>query len=116
LPSAKGDGRDHKGGCHFLQPGANSLQVSDDVHRTMEELAADMPEGGGICRCHHLRHRFAVEYLRAGGNIYQLQKILGHSSIKTTEIYLNYLTPDEAFQAQHGDREIVKLGTQVGTQ
>jgi integrase/recombinase XerD len=44
---------------------------------------------------HHLRHWYAVDYLRTGGNIYDLQKILGHSSIRTTELYLEYLTPDE---------------------
>jgi integrase len=46
-------------------------------------------------RRHDLRHRFAVDYLRAGGSIYDLQQILGHASIKTTEIYLAFLTPDE---------------------
>ena len=46
-------------------------------------------------RFHDLRHWFAVDYLRRGGSIYQLQQILGHSSIKTTVIYLAYLTPDE---------------------
>jgi len=47
-------------------------------------------------RFHDLRHWFAVDYLRRGGGIYQLQQILGHSSIKTTELYLAYLTPAEA--------------------
>jgi integrase/recombinase XerD len=57
-------------------------------------------------RFHDLRHWFAVDYLRPaaaggrGGSIYDLQKILGHSSIKTTEIYLDYLTPEEAEQAK----------------
>jgi integrase/recombinase XerD len=46
-------------------------------------------------RFHDLRHLFAVEYLRAGGSIYDLQKILGHTSVKTTEIYLLHLTPEE---------------------
>lgn len=47
-------------------------------------------------RFHDLRHLFAVDYLRNGtGTIYTLQKLLGHSSIKTTELYLNFLTPDE---------------------
>lgn len=46
-------------------------------------------------RFHDLRHRFAVLYLRKGGNIYALQQILGHASIKTTEIYLAHLTPEE---------------------
>ena len=51
-------------------------------------------------RIHDLRHRFAVDYLRDGvGSIYDLQKVLGHKSIKTTEIYLRYLTPEEHDQA-----------------
>lgn len=53
-------------------------------------------------RFHDLRHRFAVDYLKAGGSIYSLQGILGHSSIKTTEMYLAYLTPDEAERSKRG--------------
>lgn len=51
---------------------------------------------------HHLRHWFAVDYLRRGGNIYDLQLELGHSSIKTTELYLKFLTPEEAHRAKYG--------------
>lgn len=39
---------------------------------------------------HVLRHTFAVCYLHRGGNIRALQAILGHSSLMTTDIYLNY--------------------------
>lgn len=53
-------------------------------------------------RFHDLRHKFAVDYLRGGGVIYDLQRILGHSSIKTTEGYLAYLTPAEADRAKFG--------------
>lgn len=60
-------------------------------------------------RFHDLRHWFAVDYLKRGGNIYDLQKILGHSSIKTTELYLAYLTPEEQHRAKHG------AGTEAGT-
>lgn len=49
---------------------------------------------------HHLRHRFAVRYLKDGGSIYDLQQILGHASIKTTEIYLTFLDPDEQRRAK----------------
>jgi len=38
-----------------------------------------------------LRHKFAVEWLKDTGDIYRLQRILGHSSIKTTEIYLDHV-------------------------
>lgn len=52
-------------------------------------------------RFHDLRHLFAVDYLRRGaGSVYALQKILGHRSIATTEIYLDHLTPDEADRAK----------------
>jgi integrase/recombinase XerD len=47
-----------------------------------------------------LRHWFAVEALRDGMGIYKLSKHLGHTSVKTTEIYLNFLTPDEADRAR----------------
>ncbi|MFH1409457.1 MAG: tyrosine-type recombinase/integrase [Nanoarchaeota archaeon] len=39
---------------------------------------------------HVLRHTFAVCYLHKGGNVRALQAILGHSSLTTTDIYLNY--------------------------
>ena len=56
--------------------------------------------GARAFRFHDLRHWFAVDYLRRGGGIYRLQRILGHASIKTTELYLDYLTPEEADQAK----------------
>lgn len=54
-------------------------------------------------RFHDLRHLFAVNFLREGrGGIYDLQQILGHSSVKTTELYLDHLTPEEKRVAIHG--------------
>ena len=53
-------------------------------------------------KTHDLRHNFAVTYLRDGGNIYNLQQLLGHSSIKVTEAYLQYLTPNEQMRAKFG--------------
>lgn len=46
-------------------------------------------------RFHDLRHWFAVEWLRAGRSIYDLQQHLGHSTIATTEMYLAFLTVEE---------------------
>jgi integrase/recombinase XerD len=43
---------------------------------------------GVRCSPHTIRHTFSVNYLRAGGNLFYLSKILGHTSIKTTERYL----------------------------
>lgn len=51
---------------------------------------------------HHLRHFYAVWFLKNGGNIYALQQHLNHKSITTTEIYLDFLTPEEAAAAKAG--------------
>jgi site-specific recombinase XerD len=42
---------------------------------------------------HSLRHSFATWLVQDGASIYEVQKLLGHSSIKTTEIY-SHLVPD----------------------
>jgi len=54
-------------------------------------------------RTHDLRHLFAVRYLEKGGNIYRLQKILGHTNLKTTEdIYLKYIESEQQLTAKYG--------------
>ncbi len=46
-------------------------------------------------RFHDLRHLHAVTWLKDGRSIYDLQNRLGHTSIKTTEMYCKYLTAEE---------------------
>lgn len=55
-------------------------------------------------RCHDLRHKFAIDWLRAGGDIYQLKLHMGHSSIRTTEIYLGYAARRMEQKAEHVER------------
>lgn len=44
---------------------------------------------------HTMRHSFAVGYLRNGGDLYTLSRILGHTSVTTTQLYLRSIGPDE---------------------
>lgn len=43
---------------------------------------------------HRLRHTFATNYLRHGGDIVRLSMVLGHTQISTTQHYLHLLTED----------------------
>ncbi|BCL82184.1 recombinase XerC [Ktedonobacteria bacterium brp13] len=51
---------------------------------------------GVRCSAHTCRHTFAVNYLRNGGDIYRLSILMGHSSVKVTEVYLKTFQAEEA--------------------
>lgn len=53
---------------------------------------------GVRCSAHTCRHTFATNYLRNGGDIYRLSILMGHSSVKITEIYLKSFRAEEARQ------------------
>ena len=45
---------------------------------------------------HLMRHSFATNYLRNGGRVFQLQKILGHKTLETTKRYVKLAGVDVA--------------------
>jgi len=50
---------------------------------------------------HRMRHTMATNFLKRGGNVVNLQKILGHSSLNTTMIYVHLQTEDMVADHQH---------------
>ena len=59
-------------------------------------------------RFHDLRHTFASWYMMNGGDLYELAKILGHSSIKMTQRY-SKLGKDHIARTGNTAREMWKL-------
>jgi len=54
----------------------------------MERLGQAAKIEAARCSPHTFRHTFAVEFLRAGGNVFSLQQILGHTSLHMTNKYV----------------------------
>jgi integrase/recombinase XerD len=69
--------------------------VSRDLRLLCRELGFTPPRR----TVHAIRHSFAVNYLRRGGSVFHLQKVLGHSTLEMTRRYSNLLTSD--IQAVH---------------
>ena len=46
---------------------------------------------------HALRHTFGTRWLQAGGDIYKLSKILGHSSVAVTEAHYAHLLKEDSW-------------------
>lgn len=49
---------------------------------------------GTRCSPHTLRHTFAIEFLRAGGNVFTLKAMLGHESLDMTNRYVQIAQAD----------------------
>jgi integrase/recombinase XerD len=72
---------------------------------------------------HTFRHSFARIWLEHGGELYSLSRLLGHSSVQVTEVYLrefqsrqarahhNEFSPLADFQPPRGKRKLHSLPT-----
>jgi integrase/recombinase XerD len=64
----------------------------NNLRHTLRQIG----DNAGVERVHphRLRHTFAIEFLRNGGNVFELKKILGHEQLETVEIYLEIASID----------------------
>lgn len=79
-------------GREYGSPAAARKVAGEEVELSREW----QPGAAGIAPCtiHDLRHTFASWFLADGGDIYELSRILGHASVKTTERY-SHLSPEQ---------------------
>jgi integrase len=80
------------------KPGDNTLRRIASYFT----VALNLPQGelrdGQALHLHSLRHTFASHLVMAGENLFTVSKLLGHSELKTTEIYA-HIAPDHLMAA-----------------
>ncbi len=88
-----------------------------EAHRLVSEHGKRSGITGLRCSPHTFRHTCAVMYLRNGGDVFSLQRLLGHSSLEMTRRYAELAEIDVI--ARHrvcspGDRFQASVGTVRG--
>lgn len=80
---------------YLFEPNHRSeVPVSDS---TLQHIVKQAAERAGLKKeisCHTLRHSFATHLLENGVNIKLIQQFLGHTSLKTTAVYLHLTNPN----------------------
>lgn len=73
----------------FITPRASRKMTNSCMGVLFQKLKKTLKLTGEKVSCHTWRHTFAKNYLLNGGDIFSLQKILGHADIATTKNYLH---------------------------
>lgn len=79
----------------FVNRGGSPLTKSG-LYQIIRRLGERAGITGVRCSPHTFRHTFAAMFMRNGGEIYQLSKLLRHAEVATTEEYLKSLKQSEA--------------------
>ena len=66
--------------------------IGGAIRRTMKHAGIAPPRAGA----HTLRHTFGSLFAAAGGPAFTLKRLMGHTSITTTQLYVNMATADVA--------------------
>lgn len=73
---------------HFLNDGVRFYRSPSSVQKAIYSAAKQIKLNKFIS-CHTLRHSYATHLLQRGFDIRTVQELLGHKSIRTTQIYLH---------------------------
>ena len=82
---------------------ANAPLISTNVGHPLDsyqvaKILTRIATRAGVSKTHphRFRHTFAIEFLRNGGNIFELQRLLGHASLQMVRMYLDLSDSDTA--------------------
>lgn len=70
------------------------------LRQLLERLGAAAGVQSMRCSPHTCRHTFAVSFLRAGGNLFSLQQLLGHTDLRMTRRYVALAEADLETQSR----------------
>lgn len=79
----------------WLFPGAQPLEPI--TVRSIQHVFEKAKKRAGIQKpasVHTLRHSFATHLLEAGVDVYYIQRLMGHVSVKTTSVYIHICNHD----------------------
>lgn len=83
----------------FVSVGGNlagSALTPSGLHSIIQKLGKVAGLKGVRCSPHTLRHTFAVNFLRGGGNLFELQQLMGHTDLTVLRRYVALAEADLA--------------------
>lgn len=74
-------------------------------------MVSDFGDRAGVPRAtvHRFRHTYAIEFLRAGGNVALLQELLGHEDVRTVMVYVQLAERDLDSASRFSPADNLKL-------
>ena len=85
--------------CLLMPERHLSVSSVQRLYKRMKTLAGVTRQGG----IHGLRHAYATHQLEQGLPVHELQRLLGHGDLKTTQRYLHWVHADEHDTGRHAD-------------
>ncbi len=97
--------------CLLLTKSGNEMKSNAMIEILVKEAREAVGVRDDVQRksCHSFRHYYAQSLLRANVNLFTISRLLGHSSVKTTQIYLNSITDVELMEGQSDTTPLMML-------